>query len=73
MQNYVYLCFIDYVIAFDRVNHQDLIKLMERLNVDGKDQRVIRNLYWQRIAAVRWGNEFSELKLIKRGIRQGFH
>ena len=52
MQNELYLCFIDYTKAFDYVKHQELIKLIESLNVDGKHLKVIRDLYWQQVAAV---------------------
>ena len=71
MQNGLYLCFIDYTKAFDCVKHQKLIKVIESLNVDGKDVRVITNLYWQQIPAVRGENELSEYKQIQRGVRQG--
>ena len=32
---------------------------------------MIRNLYWDQIAAVRIDGELSEYTLIKRGVRQG--
>ena len=39
--------------------------------MDGKDIRVIRNLYWNQEAAVRHDGEYSEFCKIKRGVRQG--
>ena len=45
--------------------------ILEHLDIDGKDLRVIRNLYWDQSAAVRIGGELSEYTLIKRGVRQG--
>ena len=31
-----YICFIDYVKAFDRVKHQELIKVLEQIGIDEK-------------------------------------
>ena len=71
MQRDLYLCFIDYSKAFDKVRHEKLFNILEHLDIVGKDLRVIRNLYWNQSAAVRIGGELSEYKLIKRGVRQG--
>ena len=68
MQKDLYLCFIDYSkAAFDKVRHEKLFNILEHLDIDGKDLRVIRN----QSAAVRIGGELSEYKLIKRGVRHG--
>ena len=40
----LYLCFIDFSKAFDKVRHSDLFDILLRHNYDGKDLRVIRNL-----------------------------
>ena len=50
---------------------EKLFNILEHLDIDGKDLRVIRNLYWDQSAAVQIGGELSEYKLIKRGVRQG--
>ena len=71
MQKDLYLCFIDYSKAFDKVRHEKLFNILEHLDIDEKDLRVIRNLYWDQSAAVRIGGELSEYTLIKRGVRQG--
>ena len=71
MQKDLYLCFIDYSKAFDKVRHEKLFNILEHLDIDGKDLRVTRNLHWDQSAAVRIGGELSEYKLIKRGVRQG--
>ena len=71
MQKDLYLCFIDYSKAFDKVRHEKLFNILEHQDIDGKDLRVIRNLYWDQSAAVRIGGELSGYKLIKRGVRQG--
>ncbi|GFO18885.1 endonuclease-reverse transcriptase [Plakobranchus ocellatus] len=71
MQKDIYLCFIDYTKAFDRVKHWEMIKQLKQLHVDGKDLRIIKNIYWQQIAAVRIENEINPFQMIKRGVRQG--
>ena len=55
MQNDVYMCFIDYEKAFDRVRHTELVEILQRINLDGKDIRLITNLYWSQLAAVNIG------------------
>ena len=42
----LYLCFIDYTKAFDKVKHEEIIKMLNNLKVDGKDLRLIKNMYW---------------------------
>ena len=41
------------------------------IGIDGKDIRVITNLYWHQKAAIRVQNQLSPLIPIKRGVRQG--
>ena len=67
----IFLCFIDYTKAFDKVRHENLMIMLEKLEVDGKDLRLIRNLYWDQTAAIRIDGEVGEWKNIKRGVRQG--
>ena len=71
MQRDVFLCFIDYQKAFDTVRHEELLRMLERLGVDEKDLRLIKNLYYQQKAAVRVGDELTDTVDIKRGVRQG--
>ena len=71
VQKDLYICFIDYTKAFDKVRHNELIKILEKLEINGKDLRIVRNLYWEQKAAVRVNGECSEFKPIKRGVRQG--
>ena len=49
----LYLCFIDYAKAFDKVKHEHLFEFLQNLDIDGKDVRLIRNLYWEQSAAMR--------------------
>jgi len=67
----VYMCFVDYQKAFDRVKHDKLLEVMERAGIPELERRLIINLYWHQQAAVRWDNEVSRYVNIKRGIRQG--
>ena len=47
MQQNIYLCFIDYSKAFDKVRHEELLEMLQELDINGKDLRLIRNLYWE--------------------------
>ena len=53
MHRDVVLCFIDYSNALDRVKHKGLMHMLFELDIDGKDLRVTRNLYWDQKAAVK--------------------
>ena len=68
----LYLCFIDYFKAFDKVRHSDLFDILLRHNSDGKDLRVIRKLYWKQEDKIRIDNDCSVHKPISRGVRQGY-
>ncbi|GFO36225.1 retrovirus-related pol polyprotein line-1 [Plakobranchus ocellatus] len=54
-----------------KVRHVELFRMLEKLDIDGKDLRVIGNLYWDQTASVRIIGEHSDFKPIKRGVRQG--
>ena len=60
-QRYVYTsCFIDYSKAFDTVKHESLVELLQSLDVDKSETRLLTNLYWKQTAAVRCGDDISE-------------
>ena len=67
----LYVCFIDYTKAFERVRHEEIIAILQQLNINGKDLRIIKNIYWEQKAAVRVEEETSKFQNIKRGVRQG--
>ena len=71
VQKNVFMCFIDYEKAFDKVRHSQLIEILQSINVDGKDIRLITNLYWNQQAAVNIDNNLTPWIEIKRGVRQG--
>ena len=67
----LYFCFIDFNKAFDKVRHNKLLNMLQDLDMDGKDIRFVRNLYWEQSAAIRHQNELGNFAGIKRGVRQG--
>ena len=67
----VHICFIDYTKAFDRVNHEKLIQIMQKANIPKHEIRLIVNLYWEQTAVIRTNNGMSNKVKIRRGIRQG--
>ena len=71
IQKDVYMCFIDYTKTFDNAKHDELFKLLSTLDINGKDLRLIRNLYWEQTACMRVGNDKSAYTKIKKGVRQG--
>ena len=46
-QRDVYTCFIDYSKAFDTVKHESLVELLQSLDVDKSETRLLTNLYWK--------------------------
>src|SRR5215469_7435470 len=47
------------------------MKMLERLEIDGKDLRIIKNLYWNHKVAVKIDDEESKCQCIEKGVRQG--
>ena len=45
MQKDVYMCFIDYKKAFDKVRHDQLFEDLGKLDFFGKDLELLKNLY----------------------------
>jgi hypothetical protein len=69
--NDVFICFVDFEKAFDRVDWIKLLQILKNVGVDWRDRRLIANLYVHQKAVVRVGNETSEESEIGRGVRQG--
>ena len=44
-QKNIYLCFIDYVKAFDCVDHNKLWKILQEMGIPGHLTCLLRNLY----------------------------
>jgi hypothetical protein len=67
----VYICFVDYEKAFDRVDWKKLMSILRKLGVDYRDRRLIGNLYMGQSFKVRIDGEDSTPGIIGRGTRQG--
>src|SRR6476469_8438853 len=69
--NNVYICFVDFEKAFDRVNWEKMMKVLQSIDVDWRNRRMISELYMNQEAAVRIAGGESDLGIIERGVRQG--
>ena len=67
----VYICFIDYTNAFDRVKHSKIIECLSEIGIDDKDLQIITKMYWEQTAVVRTEHGITEEFQVKRGVRQG--
>ena len=64
----LFICFVDFEKAFDRVEWTKLLEILEKIGVDWR--RLI-SLYMKQTAVVRTENGNSEPADIGRGVRQG--
>lgn len=55
----VYVCFVDYDKTFDTFNHKELLVILIRTRVDGRDVRITGNLYRKQEATVKLKDETS--------------
>ena len=69
--NGVYICFIDFEKAFDRVNWVKMMEALKYIQVDWRDRRMIQELYMNQEAVVRVADGESQPGVIGRGVRQG--
>ena len=67
----VYICFVDYEKAFDRVDWWKLMAILKDLGVDWRDRRLITALYMGQEATVRTEHGMAGPCTIRRGVRQG--
>ena len=56
----VYICFIDYTKAFDRVKHSKIIECPSEIGIDDKDLQIITKMYWEQTAVVRTEHGITE-------------
>ena len=66
----MYICFVDYEEAFDRVNWRSLMRALERIAIDWKDRRLIKNLYMGQTVMIRIDGINSKPGKIGRAVRQ---
>ena len=69
--NDVYICFIDFEKAFDRVNWVKMMDALKSIGVDWRDRRLIKELYLGQEAVIRVANGESLPATVGRGVRQG--
>ena len=65
------MCFVDFQKAFDTLKHEKMIKALKDINIDGKNIRLITNLYWNQRASVCFEDKKSDWIEIKKGVQQG--
>jgi len=53
------------------MRHSQLLTILKRIGIDGKNFRIIRNLYYEQKAAIKLTEGLTEWTDIKRGVRQG--
>src|SRR6218665_1018993 len=69
--NELFICFVDFEKAFDRVKWTKLRHILKTMGIDWRNRRLISNLYLQQEAIIRVGNGYSKSAYIGRGLRQG--
>src|SRR6218665_2092002 len=69
--NELFICFVDFEKAFDRVKWTKLWHILKQIGIDWRDRRLISNLYLQQEAIIRVGNGYSKPAYIGRGLQQG--
>ena len=67
----VFVCFIDFTKASDRVNYNKLMDMMKSIGTPFNERRMITHLYWNQTAKVRYSNELTDSITITKGVRQG--
>ena len=67
----IYFCFIDYVKAFDCVDHNKLWKTLKKMGIPDHLTYLLKNLYAGQEAAVRTGHETTDWFQIGKWVCQG--
>ena len=70
-QKNIYFCFIDYITAFDCVNHNTLWKILQEIWKPDHLACLLRNLYAGQEATVRTGHGTMDWLQIGKGVHQG--
>ena len=69
---YIYLCFIDYAKAFNCVDHNKLLKILQVMGIPNHLTSLLRNVYAGQEIAVRTGHVITDWFQIGQGVRQGY-
>ena len=72
-QKNIYIFFIDYVKAFDCVDHNELWKILQELGIPDHLTCLLRNLYAGQEATVRTGHGTTDWFQIGKGVHQGVY
>ena len=70
-QKNIHFCFIDYVKAFDCVDHNKLWKILKEIRTPDHLICLLRNLYAGQEATVRTGHGTTDWFQIRKGIHKG--
>jgi len=60
--------YIDFSKAFDNVKHEKFIEVLRNPGIDGKDIRIIANMYWNQTAKIKIDNSFSDEIGVRKGV-----
>jgi len=71
VQRKLYVCYVDYKKAFDRIQHEKLLEVLTEVGLDERDIIIIRNTYWNHKGCVRTEKGNTRYVDIQRGVRQG--
>ena len=64
------ICFIDYIKAFDRVDHNKLWKILKEMRIIDHLTCILRNLYEDQVVSVRTGHRTTDWLKIEKGVQQ---
>lgn len=67
----LFVCFVDYKKAFDRIHHEKLRHILQNIRLDSHDIMIIRNIYWNHRGCIRTANGNTSYINIQMGVRQG--
>ena len=71
-QKNIYFCFVNYVKAFDDVDHNKLRKILQEMWIWDDLICLLRNLYAGQEATVRTGHGKTDWFQIEKGVCQGY-
>ena len=66
-----YCIFMDYEKAFDKIKHNELWKVLERININGKFLKILKSIYGNTTACVKTSEGLTDSFKCMIGTRQG--
>ena len=67
----LYIGFVDFEKAFDRVNHVKMTDMLGKIGIDDTDLKIIKTLYKEQKAAFKINGKMTDWFKINCGVRQG--